>query len=1131
MNSIAPDDLEIAKQHAAADAADQQQTQQQLEQAPPATKTKRRRHRHGSASASSSSSHSSSSDTDGAARSKRTHTRPSKKPKSSKHKKHSKDSKDNKSRRSSKAARHAPDPDPVARLYTTDPRGDMNNLIYECIREMAVPVYKRFGDRIVGDTARAWRIKTIVRLGSRPVVVRDVPGRLADSSMTNKERNAAFKSTLRLRPVRMNAPSKNSANGATRPGKAAEIPGDFVRLLDEDLDDGQKAGDSGTGASGDAVDLSAFAQDLEFQAKTRDADRRIRKNPTDTGAWLALIELQDDLLNMNVLQSRRGAMANAICETKLSILEKALKQLPDDERLISLYMSCGAQLWESAILLAKWDDVLDDHPTSLVLWNQYLDYRQTKSASFSVTDCLDLYQECITMLQDPDYRNDDEDVKESEQREAILLHVFTRACAMLAQAGYTERAVASFQALIEFSCFCPGAFGRQTFVQRVGQFEMFWDSECARFGEPGAKGWERSLLDVDDTPQQLPPADDDMDGHADTRFSGWADRELSSQWRDWMPLRGSTDDTIVDPFRTVLMDDVRGLLFDIRLPQTKRALIYRFMRFLGAPFNAAQSSHDPLFQDQFLNDEFANDTRAAQFLRASQSKAGSETDAQTPHGSSHTASKRSIAFPLRVFPQSPWSLFGNGVDWMANFDAEDVSAVDALGYGRRAAIGTVLQQARLVLDQDTWLLPMLLAMEASAHPQGVDKMGKTLLKTDRMNLGLWNAYAQACVTAGKIDEARKVYLTALASYASFPKQHQAGSTLLFAMFADLEFGQGRSRAALCILVSAAEDAAVPADYATSEPSPTRLLKARKTLGQLVPQLFSSVDPFVYNDNMQRLMDVIYANTMLEYLSQGIDAAHALFNALVLRIQQQCQLAVRSAAASASASLPLASVPHTSGSLLEEYVWQAWTRLLFQHMNVSSGAYKPAMLREVLERAMLPSVSTTALATTAVAAEPGQGGVDRAFPSNSVFLVLYGWNEARMGIENRVRRFMDQVLSKYPSHVVFLFTVWCEIHQRSGANPFVIRSLFERALDSPRSVHSVSLWYLAIQFEIQAGEHAKAKALVYRGIRECPWSKDLYLMAFGALAPVFTESELADLYTVMEEKEIRIRRPVAPPDLE
>jgi hypothetical protein len=72
--------------------------------------------------------------------------------------------------------------------------------------------------------------------------------------------------------------------------------------------------------------------------------------------------------------------------------------------------------------------------------------------------------------------------------------VFYKACTILSQAGYIEKAIAAYQALIEFNFYCPPAFASQTLEQQLGLFEDFWESECPRFGEAGAKGWSNSLL-------------------------------------------------------------------------------------------------------------------------------------------------------------------------------------------------------------------------------------------------------------------------------------------------------------------------------------------------------------------------------------------------------------------------------------------------------------------------------------------------------------------------------------------------------------------------------------------------------------------------------------------------------------
>ena len=52
---------------------------------------------------------------------------------------------------------------------------------------------------------------------------------------------------------------------------------------------------------------------------------------------------------------------------------------------------------------------------------------------------------------------------------------------------FTERAIATFQAQIEFACFGPTQLTDPD--RRSALFEQFWNSDVPRFGEPDAVGW------------------------------------------------------------------------------------------------------------------------------------------------------------------------------------------------------------------------------------------------------------------------------------------------------------------------------------------------------------------------------------------------------------------------------------------------------------------------------------------------------------------------------------------------------------------------------------------------------------------------------------------------------------------
>jgi hypothetical protein len=75
-------------------------------------------------------------------------------------------------------------------------------------------------------------------------------------------------------------------------------------------------------------------------------------------------------------------------------------------------------------------------------------------------------------------------IRELEMR---LLDIFVQLCTFEKQAGYMERGVAYFQALLEFNFFCP-----PNIIDYSGQmrsFANFWESEAPRVGDEGSVGW------------------------------------------------------------------------------------------------------------------------------------------------------------------------------------------------------------------------------------------------------------------------------------------------------------------------------------------------------------------------------------------------------------------------------------------------------------------------------------------------------------------------------------------------------------------------------------------------------------------------------------------------------------------
>ncbi|KAL1748548.1 NRDE-2, necessary for RNA interference-domain-containing protein [Schizophyllum fasciatum] len=82
-----------------------------------------------------------------------------------------------------------------------------------------------------------------------------------------------------------------------------------------------------------------------------------------------------------------------------------------------------------------------------------------------------------------------------------------------------------------------------------------------------------------------------------------------------------------------------------------------------------------------------------------------------------------------------------------------------------------------------------------------------------------------------------------------------------------------------------------------------------------------------------------------------------------------------------------------------------------------------------------------------------------------------------------------------------------------------------AVERSRTKGSAVLWRLYIELEVRSGDFQSAKRLLYRAVRECPFAKGLYVLAFDALRPAFSVRELAELGDLMAERDIRMRRGV------
>ncbi|KAF9962992.1 hypothetical protein BGZ70_007734 [Mortierella alpina] len=207
----------------------------------------------------------------------------------------------------------------------------------------------------------------------------------------------------------------------------------------------------------------------------------------------------------------------------------------------------------------------------------------------------------------------------------------------------------------------------------------------------------------------------------------------------------------------------------------------------------------------------------------------------------------------------------------------------------------------------------------------------------------------------------------------------------------------------------------------------------------------------------------------------------------------------------------------------------------------------------------------------------RSGLNR-FPNCSILQSLFFWTEAQQRLHGRVRTWVNEqvqrgygkqgggiVTSKEP---LWMFGLFYELWNQEPYSTDVVRSLLENALESSSSTSfnsSPALWLIYIELELRDGarrrglqssrargssgkdknslkailgasaeagleSNPKVKQLIMRSINDCPWCKDLYLLAFESrMRHLFTIEELDQLYQTMLEKGIRVRNDL--PELE
>ncbi|ESZ92996.1 hypothetical protein SBOR_6617 [Sclerotinia borealis F-4128] len=1071
----------------------------------------------------------------------------------------------------------------VSDIYVIDRKGDENNLVYGSNHRYSVPPFHRIGagrvlgaprdtkiDREYGDdkgivliNLREFRsnnrekyiLSKVER--DRPRLLKIRPEVLVEESFLHGEDFVPLQINRGQKRKRANRESGSSSNSEDDDTHYRSIQGK-AKISNQPQDDAfQYASDSDSSGS-DAG--RTMRLESSIKQKNVELSSQIEQAPGDVHAWFALIEHQDTLLKAGDDHRRiTNAEIRSTADIKIHMYEKALDKVQnskDRDRLLLGLMAEGAKIWEVKVQAERWAQIAKDNIDSLVLWKNYLDFRQNNFSSFRYEDVREVFLGRIRSLKGsisaaPGWAQSDNGPSRPyvESLYQQLLYVVLRATLFIRQSGFTELAVAIWQGVMEMNFQGPESIHTEYETSTLTEngilelFGEFWEAEVPRIGELCSLGWQNFTETGDDS--TIPDAQTDeseMSLSGQDLFKSWVIAESSRIKVSRIPARTMDDTVEDDPYRVILFTDIENFL--ILLPKSaaslRRSLLNAFLIFCHLPSMPSQDYEtsldwicDPCLYNEML--DYDSEWIKEKYFR-------NPTDDLIDGGES----KASSIFTTSTinFAMAPESMFSD--NWFSSFrpwrelyGSEDNGPIP---YAWVRNTLKQLTQAYPIVDFAEYYL----AFEWINEPGTIKKVAKTLLKQHSSNLKLYNAYAMIEWSKDNQEISNGIYKAALGmskSTSTSPETNDSKDSIhLWKSLIWAYLSAGSKETALSHLISIPHGAPIPIEL-----TPTTLLKAQQHLS-------SARDHLIYTNHPTYAVIYTEILALLKYLTTTSTTAPQspqqgnITSALEILTTFSTQLSSRTNSGSKS------NYPQT-------LLHQSTARLLHHHAKF--GPYRPRTLHEQLTHSL------------------------RLFPNNTIFFSLLtspGLGTMRLISPVAMSTLFGELLDSSSTHLTPLPLYLHIIHhhlqhpQSSTPNLNIINSAFVSALNLKGSKtasnsslsSSPSLWKLYLLFldmypqflpssssssfskamnlrssnknfsrEINT-QRAKATIEIWKqAISKVPWCKEIYMQGFESICKTRGEGEgegevevagkrdeeidrqLKNIWRVMGEKELRV----------
>lgn len=1025
-------------------------------------------------------------------------------------------------------------------LFTIDLKGDRHNLTYGATHRYAVPRFHRAGSgRVLGADERYFIDREHHDTDS--LVLRMKGHGTSGDARAKQSRPLSRKYKQSTQLYRLRAQDYSSS--------PLEHEKDFLHFdpgygLNGDQMDGFNSDDerrtyrSIHGKAKEEDDIPAGTEplpnegsleqdiqvDFDADRKARNAElsRAIDSHPADIGSWLRLIDHQDNMILRPGEEARLLTHAErlGVGEVKLSLYDKALRKIGDDsfkDRLLLGRLHEGAQIWDSRKLLDEWEGTLKKHPGFISLWIKYLDFRQTDSQGFAFQHCMANFLNCLNL---------NASTATGPFRLQVQCYLLLRLTLFIREAGYLELAVGLWQAVLEFTCFQPSSLIEKDDLQAaLSSFAAFWESEAARIGEKGATGWRNGpSTDVDHVTHSFR---DEIDfSHP---FLAWSRAERRRDIVCRTPSRSVDEfESGLDPYSVVLFSDLKDILPLFWGLHSSDELIDSFLYFCHLP-------HLTVNQNVFTTRMWSGDN----FLR---NELMDNTHTNLTHWMpTNTENSQASVSPFRFvqpnFLHTTETLIALPENWFTSFQLWKLNTQSEESSIDPEWVRRVLRSLVEIHPADDELAEYVLALEFTCDHDAAKKYSKQLLKTRSSNLRLYNSFALMQWHSGHESAASHVWSTALSMSKDFEDFNRIDCGLLWASWLWVSFSSGDVAQATNVLNAMTATEIDLTAFSAKDPvqiGATSLLRLQNSLRESQERALAYRKSQVYTGYTD-------CSALLAYLTENsLEAALEVYASAVAKLRD------------------LRTDEENTKVFIAELLHQSRARLVYLHVE-RKAKFQPRRIHEILKE----SISL--------------------FPHNTIFLSLFMWNESRFPIFDRVRDVRALINSTDPDNryclggnyglpaaspqntpiSTHIFSIYSELCRPvfTGSTVHSVRAAFEKAIgenttlayrpgdkdtrhtfdmDSARS--NLSIWKLYILFELQRNHDVDAaKAVLYRAIRACPWSKELIMLAFehfrDDLIPETHQrqprrkkqakhtglgfDELRQLYNALIEKQLRV----------